>query len=343
MDDSSSLSPAQGGFWKHSNITLTAARHGGKTVAYRIFHLRSGKVYVGWLGDAYRGLTLIAARLQAGNFPNHELQYLMTDSPECRLEVFMPDARLPIVEFHDLLRSVMDEWIVDAGAAYIHSSVALPPKKPVPGEIRRVRGERIKPAPVPKAPKPPKEPKPPKVKAERKGRAPTGPWKNIPMSLKLHSVCGAFKLFHWQSGQSFVASSKNVYDILSNTRHRLANQLHNNEKLQAAYNAQPEFELTLYLTDKEGLDINGQLDLADQQVNLWQTELAEACVVIGRGRTRGTNGRVSGVVASEPRPRGRSSGSGEMHQITVKAQDGRAQAPGDFLHQAWFSYQRVSA
>lgn len=324
-------SSQQNGFWHHCNFAPHPVQHSNKTAAYRITHLQSGRVYVGWLGDAYRGLVLIATRLQAGNFPNQTLQTLVTTAPECALEVFLVDSRLSVADTLDSLHDVMLGWIEAAGERYIPNSAALPPKKNAPGQprvYRVVAGKSLK------------EPKVPAAKTARQPRVPknpTGPWKNLHVGIKTHSIAGAFKLHHPKSNQYFVGSSKNLYDALVNLRMKLRSGELKFAEMQKAFADQPEFTLSLELTNLPELDLNQQLDAADKFVQAWKQEHQERCFVVAKGRTRGGVGRVSTLTTPFiPTEKVRYPKAGDMLQVQTKARDGAVIPPRDMIHQAWF-------
>lgn len=334
MDNTYLRTLGPGEFWFKSNIVLNELSHGGKTIAYRVTHLVSGKVYVGWMGDAYRGLKLMASRLTAGNFPNPQLQALVQQDNACELEVVLLDSRLNQDDALDTLRNVMDDWMITAGPSLILNGATLPPRKLRPGQVRRTRAgasspklqSRLRKLPEPKPPKPPKEPK---------ARATQQPWKNLHISRKNHSASGAFKLLHVASGQWFVGASKNVCDSLLNLSNRLRAGKAGNPELQRLFLEDPLLELTLELKEDESQSMADNAFLANALALQWLKELEPNAQLLSKAK-------VYGRTTLESRtPRSPSFARGEcMYQVTTKATDGAALPKADLLHDAWFSYQR---
>lgn len=314
----------QEGFWHQSNITLDPACHQHKSACYRITHLASGKVYIGWLGDAWRGLTLMASRLRAGNFPNTVLQHLVNQDCACSLEVLIADSRLCTEDIHDTLRAAMDSWIEVAGSNLIHNSAALPPRKQVGAPAWR----SVQPS-TGRTDKSSSQRKP------YKPRATKGPWKNLHLSMSIHCGVGAFKLRHLKTGECFVGSTKNIYEALRSIRKCLANGTYSNNKLTAAYQVEPEFELSVELSSSKSKTISEQLDAADTVVNQWLQELGDKCTVVQRSRQRGGLGRAVDA-QKETTSDVKFTHNGQMNQIRTKAVAGALLPARDFLHKAWF-------
>lgn len=319
MADSPSK-PEEGSFWHQCNIRLNAIDHGGRTVGYRITHLSTGRVYVGWMGDAYRGLRLVASRLVSYNFPNQTLQVLMDIDPRYALEVFIPDRHLPENDQLELLREVMEGWILAAGANNIYNSAALPARKPPMGE-KRPRRARLG--------KPPAPAKPTKERKVRTGPRPDSqtPWRNVYVNSLEHTDAGVFKLQH-ASGMTFVGSSFNLYEGLAQLSHKLRKQTLRSQAMLDCFKADPTFEITLQMIDRaipfkeRGLKA---VELADQ----WLRELGSQGEMVLKAR--GTFAAAAAVNGGRKLP-----SIGAMHQCTVGNWSAQDRPPVDFLHQAWF-------
>lgn len=331
--------PEHGSFWARCNLALDERQHGGLTVAYRIRHVSSGKVFIGWLGDCYRGVRIIEERLRQGRFPNAHLQQLVLQDPSCELDVFVPDRKMPEVDIQDVTRSVIETWLQAAAGNVIHNSTPLPPAKPVYEAPRRGRPPAA--AKPPKVVKPPKEPKPKparepravKQAAPKKERHNPHPWKNVRVTSKEHSEVAAFRLRHPASGHVFLGSTKNLAEALHILSMKLRTAECPSPLMQECFDEEPVFELDFQLVGSE-IARDQRASEAQRIAGAWLQDAGELGEMVHRAK-QALNQHAAVRSTSTSRL-----SNGEMHQITVKAQDGVAQGPRDFLHEAWFTYQR---
>lgn len=326
-----------GEFWFKINIALNEMEHGGQTIAYRIRHVLSNKIYVGWMGDAYRGIRLMSSRLQAGNFPNPTLQALVQQDSACELEVVFLDRTVLEAQALDALRNTMDDWIVSAGSQNILNSAKLPPRRARADEIRRTRGSTGSPKNVSRLAAP--KPKPPKPQSERKERHSNQPWKNMRVTAKLHTGPGVFKILHVPSGNWFVGASKNIHESIKVLSQRLRTKAALNPSLQELFDENPTLELTVQMQDDPDHSIADLTFLANRKAEEWVKELGDKAQLLAKAKVKGDCSLAPKLVKDPSEAVGIKRGA-TMYQVTTKAKDGQAEAPKDFLHNAWFSYQR---
>lgn len=118
---------ARGSFWR--NFQLRPQLHNEQVCAYRITHVHSGRTYLGWCGNTYRGLAVIGSKLANGTYAHLGLQALQNEHPGCDLEVWFPSILLSQQQREAAAKAKVREWKKADGAVCLQY-VAPKPRKP---------------------------------------------------------------------------------------------------------------------------------------------------------------------------------------------------------------------